>query len=43
MKKKVLIVAANYYQNISNGLINSAKNILVKSPFQKRPVQSKSA
>jgi len=31
MKKKYLIVIANYYKNISNGLLNSALNILPKS------------
>jgi len=31
MKKKILIVIANYYQNISFGLLNSAKNLLPKN------------
>jgi len=31
MKKKFLIVIANYYKNISKGLIKSAKNVLPKS------------
>ena len=31
MKKKVLIVAADYYEDISNGLINSAKKLLPKN------------
>ena len=31
MKKKILIVIANYYKNISLGLINSAKNEIKKS------------
>ena len=31
MKKKYLIVIANYYKNISQGLLNSAKDILPKS------------
>ena len=31
MKKKILIVIANYYKNISIGLINSAKNEIKKS------------
>ena len=26
MKKKILIVVANYYENIANSLLNSAKN-----------------
>ena len=30
--KKILIVAANYYPKISNKLIESAKNVLGKSP-----------
>ncbi len=32
MKKKILIVAADYYADISNGLISSAKKIL-QQPF----------
>ena len=32
MKKKILIVAADYYADISNGLITSAKKIL-QQPF----------
>jgi len=35
MKKKYLIVIANYYQNISNGLIKSAKDYLPKSSLIK--------
>ena len=31
MKKKILIVVADYYKDISNSLIKSAKNVLVKS------------
>ena len=31
MKKKILIVIANYYQNISVGLLNSAKSLLPKN------------
>ena len=31
MKKKILIVIANYYQNISVGLVNSAKSLLPKN------------
>ena len=31
MKKKYLIVIANYYQNISSGLLKSAKNCLPKT------------
>ena len=31
MKKKILIVIANYYQNISVGLLNSAKSIKKKN------------
>ena len=31
MKKKILIVAADYYTDISNGLLNSAKKALHKS------------
>ena len=31
MKKKFLIVYANYYQEISSGLLNSAKNLLPKN------------
>tara|TARA_Y100001958_G_C20728530_1_gene222523 strand:+ start:132 stop:521 length:390 start_codon:yes stop_codon:yes gene_type:complete len=30
MKKKILIVNANYYKNISNGLLKSSLNILSK-------------
>ena len=31
MKKKILIVIANYYQNISVGLLTSAKSLLPKN------------
>ena len=31
MKKKILIVIANYYQNISVGLLNSSKSLLPKN------------
>jgi len=31
MKKKILIVIANYYADISLGLVNSAKKVLPKS------------
>ena len=31
MKKKVLIVVADYYKSISNGLIKSARSKLIKS------------
>tara|TARA_Y100000590_G_scaffold146046_1_gene167905 strand:+ start:4874 stop:5260 length:387 start_codon:yes stop_codon:yes gene_type:complete len=31
MKKKILIVVADYYKDISNSLIKSAKHVLVKS------------
>jgi len=31
MKKKFLIVIADYYKNISNGLLNGAKSVLPKS------------
>jgi len=31
MKKKILIVIADYYKDISKGLLDSAKNILPKS------------
>ena len=30
MKKKILIVAANYYKDISSGLLKSAINLLPK-------------
>ena len=30
MKKKILIVLANYYENIANSLLNSAKNKIKK-------------
>ena len=30
MKKKILIVVANYYNDISSGLLNSAKNLISK-------------
>ena len=30
MKKKILIVVANYYENIANSLLNSAKNRMKK-------------
>ena len=30
MKKKILIVVANYYENIANSLLNSAKNKIKK-------------
>ena len=32
MKKKILIVVANYYENIANSLLNSAKN-KIKNKF----------
>ena len=32
MKKKILIVMANYYEQISDGLLNSTKEVL-KEPF----------
>jgi len=35
MKKKFLIVIADYYMDISKGLLNSAKDILPKSSFIK--------
>ena len=35
MKKKYLIVIADYYKNISKGLLSSAKEILPKSSFIK--------
>ena len=35
MKKKYLIVSANFYKDISNGLLNSAKKILPKSSIIK--------
>jgi 6,7-dimethyl-8-ribityllumazine synthase len=35
MKKKYLIVIADYYKDISIGLLNSAKNILPKSAIIK--------
>jgi len=31
MKKKILIICANYYKNISNGLLTSAKSQLPKN------------
>ena len=31
MKKKILIVVANYYKDISSGLLNSAKNLIFKN------------
>ena len=31
MNKKILIVSANYYTNISSGLLKSAKNLLSKN------------
>jgi len=31
MKKKILIILANYYKDIADGLIKSAKNIIPKS------------
>ena len=31
MKKKILIVNANYYKDISNGLVLSAKNLIPKN------------
>ena len=31
MKKKILIVVANYYKDISNGLLSSSKKLLPKS------------
>ena len=31
MKKKILIVIANYYRNIPVGLLNSAKSLLPKN------------
>ena len=35
MKKKYLIVIANYYENISKGLLNSALNLIPKSSIIK--------
>ena len=35
MKKKYLIVIADYYKDISKGLLNSAKEILPKSSLIK--------
>ena len=35
MKKKFLIVIADYYKDISKGLLNSAKAVLPKSSFIK--------
>ena len=35
MKKKYLIVIADYYKNISKGLLSSAKEILPRSSFIK--------
>ena len=35
MKKKFLIVVADYYKNISKGLLNSAKDVLPKSSLIK--------
>ena len=35
MKKKFLIVIADYYKDISNGLLNSAKTVLPKSSLIK--------
>ena len=35
MKKKFLIVIADYYKGISNGLLNSAKTVLPKSSLIK--------
>ena len=35
MKKKYLIVIADYYKNISDGLLNSARDILPKSSLIK--------
>jgi 6,7-dimethyl-8-ribityllumazine synthase len=35
MKKKYLIVIADYYKDISRGLLSSAKNILPKSSLIK--------
>ena len=41
MKKKILIVIANYYKNISNDLLNSAKkNLNKKSSFKYKFYQS---
>ena len=37
MKKKILIVVANYYEQISDGLLNSAKEAL-HEPFDLIPV-----
>jgi len=31
MKKKILIVSANYYKDISSGLLNSAKKLISKN------------
>ena len=31
MKKKILIVVANYYKDISNGLLSSSKRLIPKS------------
>ena len=35
MKKKILIVSANYYESISKGLLKSAKSILSKNTIVK--------
>ena len=35
MKKKILIINANYYKDISKGLLNSAKNLLQKNNYIK--------
>ena len=35
MKKKILIVIADYYKDISKGLLNSAKEVLPKSSLIK--------
>jgi len=34
MKKKYLIVIANYYKDISDGLLNSAKSVLPRSSIK---------
>ena len=35
MKKKILIVVANYYKDISKGLLSSSKKLIPKSSFVK--------
>ena len=39
MKKKILIIVANYYENIANSLLNSAKN-KIKNKVKKTPFPS---